>query len=512
MADTALKLVLLGTDKSASSTLRGVQGEAEKTGGKLGKVGKVGKVAMLGIAGAALAAIPAVVDFAQGSLEAFADAEKSQKQLEDAYKRFPKVASVNIEKLREYNQALQRKTGADADDIASGQAVLARYKLTGNQLKTMTPLLVDYANRTGKSIPDAAKAMGKSLGGAGRLAKELGFSFKASKDPAENYRQTLEGLQSTVGGYTKQLPEAETKQKILAASFGDLQENIGEKLQPAMLGLIDAGQGVLDWAEQNPAVMEGATAGFALLGDAIQGIWSLIKAFLLPVLATAVSTFGMTVDAAASAAEALGLGDAAKKLRTTANGIQTVADGITALAKAPDPVVNPRVDDSQSKRKMSEIDAKIAKLNKQRIKLKSEGDTKGVKKVDDAIARLKRQRNTIKVGVGLTRSGPQTYRVDKRSGSGFLRYAASGTRYAPSGAMTWVGEAGPELMQLPTGSRVYSNGQSRAMANQAGASGSGGTTIIINAPPGVPLSFAKAVEAELVKLKQSRGRGGTLRF
>jgi tape measure domain-containing protein len=49
---------------------------------------------------------------------------------------------------------------------------------------------------------------------------------------------------------------------------------------------------------------------------------------------------------------------------------------------------------------------------------------------------------------------------------------ALGTQYW-RGGRTWVGESGPELVQLPRGSRVFPNGESMAMA------GAGGPTVVI---------------------------------
>lgn len=50
----------------------------------------------------------------------------------------------------------------------------------------------------------------------------------------------------------------------------------------------------------------------------------------------------------------------------------------------------------------------------------------------------------------------------KYSGSEYVRYNAAGTDFFQGGG-TWVGEAGPEYVQLPRGSRIYSNEQSRAL-------------------------------------------------
>ncbi|WP_158037502.1 tape measure protein [Gordonia sp. CNJ-863] len=47
---------------------------------------------------------------------------------------------------------------------------------------------------------------------------------------------------------------------------------------------------------------------------------------------------------------------------------------------------------------------------------------------------------------------------------------ATGTNYAPGG-MAWVGERGPELVNLPRGSQVYTNSQSRQMTGKAQSRG-----------------------------------------
>ena len=55
------------------------------------------------------------------------------------------------------------KTKFDDDAFASGQAVLAQFKLSGKQIENLTPLLADYAAKTGKDLPTAAETLGKSF-------------------------------------------------------------------------------------------------------------------------------------------------------------------------------------------------------------------------------------------------------------------------------------------------------------------------------------------------------------
>lgn len=73
---------------------------------------------------------------------------------------------------------------------------------------------------------------------------------------------------------------------------------------------------------------------------------------------------------------------------------------------------------------------------------------------------------------------------------------ATGTNFAPGG-MAWVGEDGPELMNVPRGARIIPNGPSMAMA----ANSNGGITInnVINVPAGTNPETAPAIAREVAK-------------
>lgn len=565
--DVTLKAVLIGEDRSLSKTMG-------KAGDSVDQVGKKSKLTGAAMKGALSAAVvtqvaDAVVDFGRESIEAYRGAEIAQKQLEDAYKRFPKVASVNIDKLREYNQTLQDKGYADADDVAGGQAVLARYKMTGAQLKQMTPLLVDYANRTGKDIPAAAAALGKGLSGSSRLAKELGFSFKDAKDPAKNFDQILAGLKGTVGGYSATMPEAERNQKALEYSFGDLQEALGEKLLPVMEQATQIGLQMVNWISQNASWLGPLATGIALVTGAIllmnaamavnpigliviaigALVGALIYAYqnvegfrtgvdtafaaigaagrwlwnnaLAPALRAIVQGFAWVVDGLASMLEALGSVPGFEWAKSAAAGLRGVAqsarDAAAGIRDIPDPDINAE----KAKAKMASIDKKIAELNKKRIICKSEGDTKGVRKVDNAIAALKRQKHDIKIGVGLRASGPQTARITPVAGGG----AGGGLRMqlrarggpVQRGTPYVVGEEGWEVFVPDAAGRILNQRQlagSKYSTTAGAVSGGGSTSVLINLQGlnGGPRAFAEAIERELYNLARSRGPRGQLSF
>ena len=191
-------------------------------------------------AGVALAAAGiAAVKFSGDAIEAYAQAEQAQNRLNFAFDKFPALSGANADELRKLNTGLQNTTRFEDDAIAAAQGALAQYDLTAEQLKELTPLMLDYAAATGKDVSTAADDMGKAILGQGRALKAIGFDFKDAESPAANYAQLIAGLSQKVQGFAEK--DAETlvgKLDQIKNRFGDVQETFGEALSPfADLGL-----------------------------------------------------------------------------------------------------------------------------------------------------------------------------------------------------------------------------------------------------------------------------------
>lgn len=248
MANADLTLRILAKDEASAT---------------LSKIGKAATAAL---------SVAAITEFGRQSVLAFAEAEKSQLKLTDAFARFPAMGNIAIGALRAYNTELMRKTGFDDDAIASGQAILAQFKLTGQQVKDITPLLVDYAAATGRDIPDAAKLLGKASLGNTRALKEMGISYKATGNQAQDFANVQALVAEKVGGFAA--AEAQTaagQLRRLSTAYEELQENVGGALAPALVNAADGMMAVTD--ELGPmlddlAELTGAasSAGSAILG------------------------------------------------------------------------------------------------------------------------------------------------------------------------------------------------------------------------------------------------------
>lgn len=242
----------------------------DETADAAGRANSKFDAARAGITIASAAVVAAVGAFALSSVDAFAEAEQSQAALVAAFDKFPALADTNIEALRALNTEIQRKTGFDDDQLAASQATLAQFGLTGEQIQQLTPLMADYASKTGKDVTTAAEDLGKAVLGQGRALKDVGVDFTDTGSAAGNFDQLIAGLDGTVGGFAETMGGTTAgKMAILEAGFGDIQETVGEMLVPALSWLVEVGTAVTNWMADNPEVVQALAIAVGVLTVAI---------------------------------------------------------------------------------------------------------------------------------------------------------------------------------------------------------------------------------------------------
>jgi hypothetical protein len=228
VASKSLTFDIYGRDKTAGSTIRGLGNDIDGVGGKFKKFGAIAAVGLAAVAAGA-------IKFGADSVKAYAEAQEAQNRLQFAYEKFPALADVNIAALRKLNEETAKKTRFDDDAFAIGEAQLAQYGLTGKQIMDLTPLMADYAAKTGKDIPSAAEDLGKALLGQGRALKAIGIDFEDTGSVAGNFDAIMGGLRAQVGGFAE--TDAQTaagKLENLRNRFGEVQEKVGEELMPVL--------------------------------------------------------------------------------------------------------------------------------------------------------------------------------------------------------------------------------------------------------------------------------------
>jgi len=212
----------------------------------------------------------AIIAFGAASIKAYAEAEKSQVKLQEAYRKFPALASVNISAMRDLNSAIQAKTGTDDDELAAAEAKLAMYNLTGEQIKQLIPIVNDYAVANGIGVTEAAGKVGKAMMGNAKALKDIGVNFKATGDRAKDFDTIYSALEGKVGGAGDAFGASTAGQlKILSASFGELQEQVGAQLVPALQSLVAIATPVLGAFSKLPDPLKSVAVGVGVLAAAV---------------------------------------------------------------------------------------------------------------------------------------------------------------------------------------------------------------------------------------------------
>ena len=314
-------------------SLKRLRSEAGRTASSMDRLGGSIRKHQKDIQRWGLVAGAAMAYFASTSVKAFADAEKQQMQLQESYRKFPKIADVSIESMRALNDELMNLTGADNDALAASEALLARFDLTGSQIMQLIPLVNDYAIATGKDLPEAADTIGKAFMGNARAMKSLGIDFKATGDRGKDLAAIMGALEDKVGGAGKAFGGTTAGQLAIAQqNFAELQETVGAALVPALQGLVAVTKPIVALLRSMPQPVQQIVMGIGALG---------IAAMIATPRIIAMN------DALASRGGLLGVAGKGKK---AAAGIAAVTAAVLALqvAKGDKPylfdVTNPDVD------------------------------------------------------------------------------------------------------------------------------------------------------------------------
>lgn len=517
----------------------------DKVGNKIDQAGAKSKRFNIAAAAAVTAVTTALLKFGKDSVSAFVDAEASQRKLTDAYRRFPALADVSIDKMRDLGAAIQAKTKFDADDVAASQAVLAQYKLTGAQIASLTPLLADYAQKTGKDIPDAAKDLGMAILGKGKALAAVGIKFKDAGSAEANFTQLTKGLRAQVGGFADgEGKSLEGRMAILGNKFGDMQEKVGEALVPVLEQLVDVGSSVIGWAVRNSTALKRLGIGVGILTVAIMagkvaiaahGIAMAVtaagglKAFMLGTKAAAAAQWLMNAALSANpigvviiliAALAAGLVYAWKNSEGFRRAVTTAFEAIASAARWMwNNVLQPVI--QFILRGFAAVASKIASV------LDALGDIPGFGWAKDAARMMQTAADKADALANKINKIPDhknvTVNVRGRVTSGRLTvngekvnigmFAAGGR--PPTGRLSIVGERGPEffvpdepgtVVDAETTKAIMRGGR-RGIGNPANFGGGGGMSvqIVIN---GVTdkVGAAREVAKALRELERSTGR------
>lgn len=205
------------------------------------------------------------------------DADREVLKLENSIKGSNATFSDNGGELVKLAENLQQVTAADADAIIGVESLLVQFGLAEDQVKELTPLVVDLSRKLGIDLETAGKAVAKSVDGSAGALKRYGINIDEGALKADAFTATLEGLQQQVGGFARTEGETFTGQiERLKNNLGDIAESVGGGAADVLGSFAESGaNAAASLNELNPGILNavggiGATA--SVVGIAVSAL------------------------------------------------------------------------------------------------------------------------------------------------------------------------------------------------------------------------------------------------
>lgn len=173
--------------------------------------------------------VRAISGFLKSSLEAYDKQVSAEKSLQVALGGTSKA-------LLEQAAAIQHNSEFGDESIIQGQAYLAQMRLTEDQIKQITPAIVDFAAAQKMDVEESFKLMGKSLGSSTNALKRYGVEIKGAVGSSERLNSAVTNLNTKFKGQAEAMASVGMGAvRQLGNAWGDLKEKVGGFVAKAIL-------------------------------------------------------------------------------------------------------------------------------------------------------------------------------------------------------------------------------------------------------------------------------------
>lgn len=344
MASTKyLSIVFTGEDKSASKTFKQVDDAAETTGSKLAQLGSKISPAVAAASGAVVAGVAFAM---KSAFDAATESALVARETERVIQTTGASAWTTADQIGDLSRSVSNLTGKDDELIQSSANLLLTFTNVKNQLgegndvfDQAVGLALDMSTVLGTDASAASIQLGKALNdpikGITALSR-AGVSFTAEqKDQIKTLVETgdtlgaqkviLAELSKEFGGAAE---AARTPVEVLRTKLGNVAEDIGTVLMPAVGAVADAVGTVVDAFSALPDPVKNAVLIVGGVGTAALGA--------IPLVAKIADTFGDVVGPALKIFRgvvdnvAIGLGEMATKFGASQDMGAKLASGLSS--------------------------------------------------------------------------------------------------------------------------------------------------------------------------------------
>lgn len=280
--------------EEAENALKRFGREAEKTADEVDNsfFGKMKSRAMaFGTMMAAAIAGSAIFAFLKDSVQAFGESEKAAAKLE-------KQLGYTSDALSNYASEVQQTTTYEDDLVVAAMGSIAAFTKNEDQIKALTAAALDFAAATGTDLVQAASLMAKSFGSSTNALGRYGVEVTGAVGSQERLQAITQRVSELFGGQASAQAQTYSGKIVnLQNRFGDLTENIGKSLMPALEGLGKMFGSATNQANATGGAVSGLEGVFNAFASLLGTIWMLLYGFgaSLGVLGAAIAKF-FTLD------------------------------------------------------------------------------------------------------------------------------------------------------------------------------------------------------------------------
>jgi len=227
---------------------KGAEQSKKKIQGVSGSLKGLAKQA--GVAAAAYFGTRALLNGIRESIDLFGKQELAEKKLEAALGRTSPA-------LLEQARALQQVSMFGDEVIIEAQALIGSFVKEESAIKAATKATLDLAAAKGMELTVAADLVSKTLGSSTNALSRYGIEVTGAVGSTERLESLTGNLAEVFGGQaTAQTDTFAGSMAQLSNAFGDLQEDLGEKLAPSIRALADGFRNLITINPSEEAIKE----------------------------------------------------------------------------------------------------------------------------------------------------------------------------------------------------------------------------------------------------------------
>lgn len=196
---------------------------------------------------AVTAAITAIVAAFYKTMKAAIESEVVESKRNQALKKSGELTAENIKSLNTQADTIMRLLGIEDEEIKKVQTQLSYGKLRAEQIKQLTPLILDFAaasTEEGINAESAAKMVAKSIEGEVNVLSRIGIVFSENATKTEKFNTVMSEFTQRFGGAAQANVQGINKEIVaFKVATSELIETLGsyitqsEAAQSIIVGL-----------------------------------------------------------------------------------------------------------------------------------------------------------------------------------------------------------------------------------------------------------------------------------